>query len=65
LLKNECPNYNVVCKKNDSGCVKKKPLKNGRKEFETVTFWVTLKVKLADSITDFILIKDIDVLTML
>jgi hypothetical protein len=31
-----------VCKKKQIRMCQKKPLKNGRKEFETVTFWVTL-----------------------
>jgi hypothetical protein len=42
----------------------KETIKEWEKEFETVTFWVTLKVKEKDSITDFTT-EFIDVLTML
>jgi nucleotide-binding universal stress UspA family protein len=60
-------NAQVQClyvKKADSD-VSKETIKEWEKEFETVTFWVTLSEEVADSITDFILNKDIDVLTML
>lgn len=54
----------LYVKKADSD-VSKETIKEWEKEFETVTFWVTLSEEVADSIADFILNKDIDVLTML
>ena len=40
-------------------------VKEWEKEFEAVTFWITLSDNVKESIADFIVNKDIDVLTML
>tara|TARA_R110002124_G_scaffold70652_3_gene189378 strand:+ start:85 stop:918 length:834 start_codon:yes stop_codon:yes gene_type:complete len=58
--------YCLYVKTADSD-VTKETIKEWEEEFEAegVTFWVTLSDKVKESIADFILNKDIDVLTML